>query len=217
MKKDFPNVVTKNVLTNEEYQEVYDLVANSTNVAFQDALSYNMFHIELPEHIISKLTEIAENISGVKVKRPEYNVSRYEMVQSNCGKTYTPLLYPHTDDAFIVPKITLDLQLRANVSWDIAVDNWESVTSYTLSDNEMLSFSGTHQVHWRPKREFKQGEFLDMMFLHFEPIDGETLSSAHINEMKDRAGMRHLEWHQTPGVGFNVGTEESQFKKYKAV
>lgn len=217
MKKDFPNKIFKNVLTQEEYSEVYDLVSKATNVAFQEALSYNIFHITLPEPIIDKLTAIAEEVSGTKVKRPEYNVSRYETVTSNCGKTYTPILYPHTDDAFIVPKITLDLQLRTNVSWDIAVDNWDSVELYTLSDNEMLSFSGTHQVHWRPKREFKPGEFLDMMFLHFEPIDGETLSSQHINEMRERAKIRHHEWNQQPGVSFNVGSEQNQESKYKAV
>lgn len=217
MKKNFPNRVFENVLTESEYAEVYQLVSTATNVAFQEALSYNMFHIELPDQIVSKFTKIAEELSGVKVKYPEYNVSRYETVQSNCGKTYNPLLYPHTDDAFIVPKITLDLQLRSNVSWDIVVDDWESVKSYTLNDNQMLSFSGTHQVHWRPKRDFSPGEFLDMMFIHFEPEDGQTLSSDHINEMRERAKVRHLEWHQTPGIGFNVGTEESQFSKYKAV
>ena len=79
MKKDFPNKVFTNVLTESEYAEVYQLVSTATNIAFQEALSYNMFHIELPEHIIQKLTSIAEDLSGVKVKRPEYNVSRYEI------------------------------------------------------------------------------------------------------------------------------------------
>jgi hypothetical protein len=30
-------------------------------------------------------------------------------------------------------------------------------------------FSGTHQVHWRTKKEFTEDDYIDMIFAHLSP------------------------------------------------
>ena len=38
---------------------------------------------------------------------------------------------------------------------------------FTLKDNEALTFSGTHQVHWRKHKDFDDKDFIEMLFCHF--------------------------------------------------
>ena len=55
------------------------------------------------------------------------------------------------------------MQLKSNIDWPILVEG----QSFTLKNNEALTFSGTHQVHWREYRKFKEEDFIDMLFCHF--------------------------------------------------
>jgi len=202
MKKDLPNIIIKNALTKEEISEVLDIVANTTRQDFHPELSYNSWHIQLPENIIDKLTKYAESVAGEPLVLAEYNFSKYEKTVKG-DKIFNPLLFPHTDEAFNADRVTLDYQIRSNIDWEITVDNWETETTYTLKDNEILTFSGTHQVHWRPKRNFVEGEFLEAIFLHFAPLDAKALSKEHINNMRKRGADAYAKWHQTPGISSN--------------
>lgn len=204
MKKDLSNIVIDNVLTQGEISEILTIVSQTQNQNFHNELAYNSWHIQLPENIIEKLTRYAESVAGVPLKLEEYNFSRYEKVTSSCGKyTFNPLLFPHTDEAFKSDRFTFDYQIRSNVSWAITVDNWETETDYTLKDNQALTFSGTHQVHWRPKRDFVDGEFMELIFLHFAPLDKKELSIEHINAMRKRGKEAYEKWSQTPGITSN--------------
>lgn len=202
MRKDFPNIIIKNVLEDKEIKEIFDIVSTTDNKTFQENLSYHSWHIKLPDYIENKFLMHAEKISGSKLKLLEYNFSRYEKVEYN-NKTYYPLLFPHTDEAFNGPRVTLDYQIRSNIEWAIVVDDWENIKEYSLMDNEILTFSGTHQIHWRPKRDFNHGDFLDAIFLHFEPVGSEKLSMQHINDMRSHAHKRWNEWKNTPGIYSN--------------
>ena len=94
-------------------------------------------------------------------------------------------------------------QIRSNISWDLVVDNWESEQSYTLEDNQILTFSGTHQIHWRPKREFKDDEFLEAVFLHFAPLDAKDFSQEHLNKLKEKQRVLFDKWDKTEGLSSN--------------
>lgn len=204
MKKDLPNVLIDNALTQEDVAEIYKIVSSTTSQTFVEDLGYNSWHIQLPQHIIDKFTKYAEGIAGESLVLKEYNFSRYQKTVSNCGKyTFYPLLFPHTDEVFNESRLTLDYQIGSNVSWGITVDNWESEATYTLKDNQLLSFSGSHQVHWRPKREFVDGEFLEAIFLHFSPTTSETLTADHVNIMRERAKEKYIVWNDETGASSN--------------
>jgi hypothetical protein len=205
MKKDVPNIIIKNVLNKEEIKDIYNIVDNTSNKSFQEDLSYTSWHIQLPIYLIDKITKVAESIANEKLILKEYNLSRYHKAISDCKTLmHNPLLHPHTDEAFNSKRFTLDLQLESNVSWDIVVDNWKSEQVFTLKDNEALTFSGTHQVHWRPKREFEKGEYLDMLFMHFAPLKNDAiLSEEHKDEMRARVKEKSIIWQNLPGISKN--------------
>ena len=81
-----------------------------------------------------------------------------------------------------------------------------------MKDNEALTFSGTHQVHWRPKREFVEGEFLEAIFMHFEPAIPSVLSTDHINAMRQKGLEKFKAWKETPGITSNVNHEHQEHR-----
>lgn len=213
MRKDLPNVVIDNLLTPDQINNIFNIVNNTTSQNFHNELSYNSWHIVLPKDIIDIFTSHAETVAGEKLVLKEYNFSRYEKITSSCGKyTFNPLLFPHTDEAFHGPRFTLDYQIRSNVDWDIVVDNWEEEKTFLIKDNQALTFSGTHQVHWRPKREFIPGEFLEAIFMHFEPAEVYELSNEHINSMRQRGLEKFTKWRDTEGTTSNVNHQYQEHR-----
>jgi hypothetical protein len=74
-----------------------------------------------------------------------------------------PNLTPHYDNNFIEQRLTLDIQLKSNIRWPIVVEG----SRFILNNNEGLTFSGTHQIHWREYVEFEKQDFVEMLFCHF--------------------------------------------------
>lgn len=202
MKKDLPNIIIDNALTQEEIDLIFEIVDKTDRQDFHNELSYNSWHIQLPESIVEKFTKYAESVASVKLVLAEYNFSRYEKRIIN-ERVFNPLLFPHTDEAFQGERVTLDYQIRSNISWPITVDNWENELDYVLEDNQILTFSGTHQVHWRPKRDFQDGEFLEAIFLHFAPENVQQLSKEHINDMRKKGAEAYSKWSKTDGISSN--------------
>lgn len=196
MLNNLANVVVKTVFTEKEISDIYNLVSSTTNTDFVKSLGYNTWHLQLPEEIKEKLETLVSGLYGRQVILSEYNFSRYEKTTSDCKRyTYWPLLFPHTDEAFDSPRITLDIQLKANTDWGISVENSGNESTYTLKDNQAVTFSGTHQVHWRPVREFLDGEYMEMIFCHFKVVGMEDpLTVEHINNMRQIGLQRWNEW-----------------------
>lgn len=109
----------------------------------------------LPEDIVSKLTTIACDFYGRPLKLYAVAFGRY-------SKEFgVPKLPPHIDD--VPSQFTLDYQLDGNISWPIVIEG----NSYILKNNSILVFEGEHVLHWRPKKEFNDLEFLDLMWFQF--------------------------------------------------
>ena len=204
MINNFPNVVVSNFLTSDEILEICLITSQTTNQSFTSSLGHNSWHIRLPDYLVKKFTDKASEIAGEELFLKEYNVSRYENVTSNAGNTYVPMLYPHTDETFKEPRFTLDYQIRSNIDWDIVVDDWKEIKTFKLKDNEIISFSGTHQVHWRPKKIFKDGEFVEMLFMHFGYKKyQDEIDSDYIKKVRDHAAYHKQIWNQTEGPSSN--------------
>jgi hypothetical protein len=214
MRKDLPTVVYKNVLDQSDIDEIYAALDINRNNTFVEALSYTSYHIILPQHIIDKFTKIASEVAGIPLKINEYNLSRYEKTDRG-GKVFNPILFPHTDEAFKEGRVTLDYQIKSNTDWSISVDNWKEEKEFTLADNELLTFGGTHQIHWRNKKEFKDGEFLEAIFMHFTAIPPQPLSSDDINETRERGLLNYNNWKNQVGPTQNIGNDETDLYKYK--
>lgn len=102
-------------------------------------LAQNMYQLE---------GSYAKNISGITYV--EYN------------PIYgTPELNVHKDSGTC--GLILDYQLESNTSWDFGVN--ESL--YELKDNEILAMYPLTDYHWRPKKNWNNGEFVKLIFFEF--------------------------------------------------
>lgn len=82
----------------------------------------------------------------------------------------SPALPPHLDaDENLV---TVNYCLDSNIEWDLYISNWDDTsnfTKYTLSPGQTIIFSAVNQIHWRPKRKFKDGEFCEIISMDYCP------------------------------------------------
>lgn len=166
MKYDEINTTVDNVFTQEEINSIYKSLQNNSGGDFVKVHCQANTFIQLEESIIQKVTSKAKEISGNNnLILTEYCHARYNNVTSNCGRFhYRPSLFPHYDETFKEPRFTFDYQLAGNIEWPIVV---EPDKVFSLKNNQAVTFSGTHQIHWRQPQIFSDNEFIEMLFFHF--------------------------------------------------
>jgi hypothetical protein len=102
-----------------------------------------------------KLTEIAKQFSN---KPLNFNNAAAVEYSPLYGK---PNLPPHLDgDA---NDLIITIQLASNTVWDIGLN----LQTYTLNDNSALVFNPNEEIHWRTHKQFKEGEYVRMLFVRF--------------------------------------------------
>jgi len=158
-----------NIFTEEEIKDIYDVINLNSNDNTTKVKIYGqkVWFIDLPENIKNRVTGQMKVVHNQNVKLEEISFARYSKEYSDI-----PILTPHYDNTFKEPRVTLDVQLRSNIDWTIVVEGNE----IKLMDNEAAAFSGTHQVHWRKPIEFKDGDFVEMLFCHFSLEDSKLIT-----------------------------------------
>jgi hypothetical protein len=154
------NQIYNDIFTNEELKLLYDQIDyNETNNAtIVNIFAQKAWHTQMPKEIIDKMCKIAKNIYQQDLILEEISFARYS---NEYGKH--PVLTPHYDNSFLEQRLTIDVQLKSNISWPIVIEG----RSFLLKDNSAITFSGTHQVHWREHRDFLENDFIEMLFCHF--------------------------------------------------
>lgn len=179
MKHDEKNVIIDNVLSESEIEEIYSSLSGSYRKYVMGLYMQQISDFTMPEHIKNKIVNYVEEITGLVGFEIDYQFSRYELME-DAGPN-KPNLTPHFD-GFPEPRFTFDYQIRSNIDWPLYVEGKE----FVLKDNQALTFSGTHQVHWRSHHDFKPGEFVDMVFCHLYLANSEMVPNSHFTDMKKR-------------------------------
>jgi hypothetical protein len=166
MKINEINTIVEDVLTDEEVASIYQLLESPTRETVVKLYAQSVVDFNLPEKIRNKIISICETLSGEEgLEIAEYQFARYKRVLDEAsGEVLLPKLTPHWDDAFKEPRFTFDYQIGGNSSWPLVVEEKE----FTLKNNSALTFSGTHQIHWRMPKEFGEDEHIDMVFFHLK-------------------------------------------------
>jgi hypothetical protein len=186
------NSVIKQLLTENEIKSIYEEVEKSYNNFIMETLGQQVFDFKMPESVMAKILKVCKELSGQEDLILEaYQFAKYEKFVRPDGVVSIPKLSPH-HDTFDQPRFTFDYQLGSNISWPIFVEGKEVI----LSDNDAVTFSGTHQVHWRPEREWVEGEYVDMIFCHLHspslPSSGEGHNPVMLEKAKayrDKTGL----------------------------
>jgi hypothetical protein len=197
MKFDETNTIVKNVLTNEEIEEVYSHI-NAANESFVfSVFGQTVTNFFLPEAIKNKIIKYCEAISGEEnLEISEYQFAKYVNTVDENGDSVIPKLTPHYDDSFKEPRFTFDYQIFSNTSWPIVVEGQE----FVLSNNEALTFSGTHQIHWRTPKKFEDKDFMHMIFFHLRKKDGIPTDPAISDIMRSKRKKYREEYNATNNI-----------------
>lgn len=184
MKYDEANEIVDNVLTEQEIQEIYKMLETPSQKYVMKRFNQKISDFQLPESVAQKVVKHCEKISGESgLIISEYQYARYTNIYEEDGTLGAPVLSPHYDETFKEPRFTFDYQMQSNTSWPLVVEERE----YALEDNQALTFSGTHQIHWRTKKVFSDEDFIDMIFFHLKKSNAEP-KGAEVNEsMNEKA------------------------------
>lgn len=180
MKFDEKNTIIKEVLSKEEIEEVYWLVEQSYNKYLMRTFTQTVSDFDLPYRIAKKIISHAEYISGeCGLEIESYQFAKYNKVVDDDGVVLMPNLTPHCDLTFTEPRFTFDYQIGGNTSWPIYVEG----RGYALANNEAITFSGTHQVHWRQRKTFSDTDYIDMVFFHLKKRTGVPYEASVIEKV----------------------------------
>jgi hypothetical protein len=168
------NVIVSNVFSDADFKVLYDDINTEITKYHQPQVTLGRLYSVLywkeskienngpvdfktNMSIVNKIIDSAQTHSDVELQLESISFTRYSLDYG------IPDLPPHVDTNFKQPRLTFDIQLKSNTSWPIIVEE----ELYTLKDNEALIFSGTHQVHWRQKKQFNKNEYVDMLLCQF--------------------------------------------------
>jgi len=148
-----------NIFTAEELEVITSLIDSREGDDLEvrnDLGRVNFYNVILPERITNKIAKLVASVSDVKL-----TTSNSPLCVDYSAKYGKPNLPPHFDGDS--NDLVVDFQLTANTSWSLGV-NKEVVP---MEDNSAIMFNANENIHWRPHKEFQEGEFVRMMFFRF--------------------------------------------------
>lgn len=159
--------ILKEVLTQEEIAQLKDYIKQCESDKYLDEPQLgrsrtNMDIDEFPKNILDKINDLGKTVSGSNIGVGSIYSSTYS---NEFGR---PDLPPHLDPSNAT--FCIDYQLESNTTWDIAVEG----TLYRLKDNNAVTIPTSTHAHWRKQKTFNDGEFVTMVFFHFNELDFEV-------------------------------------------
>jgi hypothetical protein len=114
-----------------------------------------MYTAQLSQNTLNSIQNRVSVLLNKTVKNISLVFAHYE------AKHGQPNLPPHFDGDN--NDVIVDYQYKSNTSWGLGV----ATECFEIQDNEALIFNPNQYPHWRPKKEFKDGEFVTMIFFRF--------------------------------------------------
>lgn len=112
----------------------------------------------LPMSIEKKIEAVAESFEDKVFKISSITYVEYS------NKYGQPNLPTHFDGD--QNNLVFDYQLESSTSWDLGINT----ELYQLKDNSCVIFNANENVHWRPNKDFKDGEYIKMIFFRIYDV-----------------------------------------------
>lgn len=148
-----------NIFTQEELSHMKDIVSlaqNEDSEIRKDLGRLSLDNVILPETYIYKIAKLVKNVSPMMLVN---NGQPLTVIYS--AEYGQPNLPPHYDGDDV--DLIVDFQLDGNTTWSLGLDEH----LYSMKNNTALAFNANKYIHWRPHKEFKEGEYVTMMFFRF--------------------------------------------------
>ena len=172
------NKVIKNILNDDLIKEINDIIekelSNRPQIDWDNKNvggMQNGYRIDpdlgrlLIEHLplsFNIINEISKNFIDI-LNGYKYVNTMYCKYSSEYGR---PQLQNHLDKGKF-ETICIDYQLDSNTDWDLTIEN----KTYTLKNNDAVSFHTKKQLHGRSIKNFNPGEYVTMLFIYFDKIE----------------------------------------------
>jgi hypothetical protein len=124
-------------------------------------MSRMIIEFDCPESVEKIMDSYCKPIHQDEVKLAHYSYIDYNLKYGD-GR-FEPALPPHIDSNENL--VTFNYQLDGNIDWQIYIDN----KPYDLKTGDAIIFTAVNQVHWRPKREWREGDFLEIVTFDYSP------------------------------------------------
>jgi hypothetical protein len=170
----------ENLFSDIELININNIINNSKANKDDTQLGRKLIsELNFSENIRQKIAKICGDILGTEVSLANSTYAEYNNIYGN------PNLPPHFDGDNNI--LVVDYQLESNTSWDLGVD----VKSYPLQDNSALIFNTNKHIHWRPHKNFKDGEYIKMLFFRVHdpknPVDNSHLNYSQNHKIFEEA------------------------------
>ena len=159
---------------NDAYAKPFDKLEDHGFIVF-----YELFDPK----VISKVKSGIESLVGHEVDEKGVFFARYSKKSG-----VNPSLLPHFDNVTTMNGhyATTTIQLKSTLDWDIYVED----EKFVMNQGDMLIFSGTGHIHWRPDVDFEEDDYFDIFLCQSMIKDGQrdVLNEEYIQKMDNLAG-----------------------------
>lgn len=177
------NKIIENVFSEKEIDDI-----NAAALSKQDdieiqtflgrtRLDYDFKDIDkLPKSIIDKANGLIKEFSDCEKRK--YSFRYFTLVEYN-NQYGMPQLGPHKDTCAFTG--TILCQLESNTSWDLYVEG----VAYSLKDNSALLINARDQDHWRLHKDFSDGDYIKMVFLHYLDLNDQEMNYSNADQLHE--------------------------------
>jgi hypothetical protein len=146
-----------NIFSWDELKLINDMVPTQENEIDDNLGRVYLGEIKniLTQQMQDKLYKIIDDVTDAPL------VMAHAIYVEYNSKYGQPNLPPHFDGD--TNDLIINMQVSGNTRWDLGLN----LETYQLEDNSALVFNGNTEIHWRPNKEFKEGEYVRMLFVRF--------------------------------------------------
>ena len=166
--------IATNIFSEEEIESLYETIkANEPEIHGElGRIQYNLLLNTIRSKTVDKLNDVVKEVTDLPL---QIRSATYVEYNSLYGK---PNLPPHLDAD--TNDLILNIQIESNTDWAIGLN----LKAYDIKDNSALVFNPNKEIHWRAHKEFKDGEYVRMLFIRlFNPDSPSDYS--HLDLLQD--------------------------------
>lgn len=191
---NFKATVKDNFLSTKSYESVYETINKQIKQNLDNNIGkyehgfevvdnngFVVYFDKFEKDVLDEIKDGLEKIVGHPVNKPGVLFARYTK-----DSGYRPRLRPHADRAIKHPSVTATLELDTTLDWDIYIND----DNFNLKNNEILVFSGSNDIHWRPDAEFDDNDYFDVIICQtsLDKEDDQVLDDEYFKTMDVKSG-----------------------------
>jgi hypothetical protein len=148
------------IFSQEEIDFLYETIKNKETFSNGELgrLQVNEVRDGLKIWTLERLKDVIKGFTDLPL---EISSVTYVEYNSLYGR---PNLPPHLDGD--TNDFILNIQIESNTDWALGLN----LETYEIKDNSAIVFNPNKEIHWRVHKEFKDGEYVRMLFVRlFNP------------------------------------------------